>query len=74
MGNPFYLDLLPEYSTGTAICPHRALKAYIMSPYSSSKTNSEFVDFILDLKKKIDQKFDFAYKDSSTEKYSHPLK
>ncbi len=74
MGNPFYLDLLPEYSTGAAICLHRALKAYIMSPYSSAKTNSEFVDFMLDLKEKIDQKFDFTHKNGSTKKYSHPLK
>jgi len=74
MGNPFYLDLLPEYSTGAAVCPHRALKAYIMSPYSSEEINSEFIVFMLDLKKKIDGKFDFKYKNSSTEKYSHPLK
>lgn len=74
MGNPFYLDLLPEYSTGAAVCLHRAMKAYIMSPHSSEKNNSEFVDFMMDLKKEIDQKFDFAYKDNSSVKYSHPLK
>lgn len=74
LGNPFYLDLLPEYSTGAVICPHRALKAYIMSPYSSPKTNSEFIDFMLNLKKDIDQKFDFTYKNNSTGKHSHPLK
>lgn len=76
LGNPFYLDMLPEYCTGATICPHRALKIYIMSPYSNKKTNSEFVSFILNLKKDIDLKFDFKYKNGKTpkEKYSHPLK
>ncbi|MFC1651998.1 pyridoxal phosphate-dependent decarboxylase family protein [Patescibacteria group bacterium] len=74
MGNPFYLDLLPEYSTGAVVCPHKALKAYIMSLYSSVKSNSEFVDFMVGLKKEIDQKFDFTNGNSSSAKHSHPLK
>lgn len=74
LGNPFYLDMVPEYCTGAATCSHRALKTYIMSPYSSKDTNSEFISFILDLKKKIDSKFDFNYKKISSTEYSHPLK
>lgn len=74
MGNPFYLDMVPEYCTGAAACSHRALKTYIMSPYSSKDTNSEFISFITDLKKKIDSKFDFNYKKISSIEYFHPLK
>lgn len=74
MGNPFYLDMVPEYSSGGTQYPYRALKIYIMSPYSDKDTNSEFVLFILDLKKKIDLEFDFNYKKNSSTEYSHPLK
>lgn len=74
LGSPFYLDMVPEYCTGAVTCSHRALKTYIMSPYSSKATNLEFVSFIMDLKKKIDSKFDFNYKKAYSMEYSHPLK
>ena len=74
MGNPFYLDMVPEYCTGATTCSHRALKAYIMSPYSSKETNSEFIFFMTDLKRKIDSKFDFSYRKNTSTEYSHPLK
>ena len=74
MGNPFYIDIVPKYSSGGVQYPYRSLKIYIMSPYSDKKINSEFIAFMLDLKKKIDLKFDFNCEKKSSIEYSHPLK
>lgn len=74
MGNPFYIDVVPEYSSGGVQYPYKALKIYIMSPYSDKKTNAKFVSFMLNLKKKIDLKFDFHCRKKSSIEYSHPLK
>ena len=37
MGNPFYIDIVPKYSSGGVQYPYRSLKIYIMSPYSDKK-------------------------------------
>ena len=74
MNNPFYIDMVPEYSSGGIQYPFRSLKFYIMSPFSDKSTNSKFVSFILDLKKKIDYKHDFSFKKEESIEYSHPLK
>lgn len=74
MGNPFYIDMVPEYSSGGMQYPFRSLKFYIMSPFSDKNTNSKFISFIMDLKEKIDSKYDFSCKKGKTVKYSHPLK
>jgi glutamate/tyrosine decarboxylase-like PLP-dependent enzyme len=74
LGNPFYIDMVPGYSSGGTQYSFRALKIYIMSPYSDKDTNSEFLSFMLDLKKKIDSKFDFSYNKTSLTEYPHPLK
>jgi glutamate/tyrosine decarboxylase-like PLP-dependent enzyme len=73
-GNPFYIDLVPGYSSGGTKYPFRALKIYVMSPYSDKSINSQFMSFILDLKKDIDSQFDFSFKEASSEEHSHPLK
>jgi glutamate/tyrosine decarboxylase-like PLP-dependent enzyme len=77
LGNPFYIDMVPGYSSGGAKYPYRALKIYVMSPYADRDTNSEFMSFIIDLKKEIDLKFDFNHKSHSSKdsmEYYHPLK
>lgn len=74
-GNTFYIDKIPSNSTGANPYPFIALKAYIMSPYSSKKSNSDFVVFIGNIKKKIDLKFDFknTFK-IKRDDFFHPLK
>lgn len=73
LGNPFYIDKIPSDSTGGNPFPYTALKAYIMSPYSSKESNLEFISFIKSLKEEIDQKFDFNSK-SVFKDDAHPLK
>lgn len=76
LGNPFFIDMVPEYSTGASIYPYKTLKAYVMSPYAKQEINNEFVSAMLELKKKIDRTFDFSK--TNNEKFSsgstHPLK
>jgi glutamate/tyrosine decarboxylase-like PLP-dependent enzyme len=74
MNNPFYIDIVPEYSSGGVQYSYKSLKIYIMSPFSDKKTNSEFVSFMLNLKKKIDSEFNFSCKRKPSIEYSHPLK
>jgi len=74
MNNPFYIDIVPEYSSGGVQYSYRSLKIYIMSPFSDKKSNSKFVSFMLNLKKKIDSEFDFNCKRKPSIEYSHPLK
>lgn len=76
LDNPYYLDMVPEYSTGATVYPFRALKAYIISPYADKKTNAQFVTFMVTLKTKIDKSFDFGKKNKKTSpiKFVHPLK
>lgn len=73
LGNPFYIDKIPSDSTGGYPYPYTSLKAYIISPYSSRKSNIEFVTFMVRLKEVIDHEFCF---DSTTtpEEEAHPLK
>lgn len=73
-GDPFYIDVVPEYSSGGTQYPYRCLKAYIMSPHSNSKSNSKFVSFMLGMKKQIDREFDFSYKKGPSVGHPHPLK
>lgn len=73
LGNPFYIDKIPSDSTGGNPFPYTSLKAYIISPHSSKKSNIEFVSFMIKIKKEIDQDFDFKSKSSHTED-AHPLK
>ena len=73
LGNPFYIDKIPSDSTGGDPFPYTSLKAYIMSPYSSKESNIEFVSFMIRLKDKIDQEFDFNSKATYIE-VLHPLK
>lgn len=73
LGNPFYIDKIPSDSTGGNPFPYTSLKAYIMSPYSSKKSNIEFVSFMIKIKKEIDQNFNFKDKSSYKEE-EHPLK
>lgn len=42
-GNPFFIDIIPSYSTGSVLVDHPALKAYVMSPFSNRQTNRQFV-------------------------------
>jgi L-2,4-diaminobutyrate decarboxylase len=75
LGNPFYIDKIPSNSTGANPFPYTSLKAYIISPFSSKKSNTEFVSFMVNLKKKIDQEFDFS-KESLNNGFieeNHPL-
>ena len=76
LGNPYFIDIVPGNSTGTTMYPFISLKAYIMSPYATQKTNLEFISFISDLKVKIDSKFDFTNKNNklSSNEFIHPLK
>jgi len=74
LGNPFYIDMVPEYSSGGVQYSYKSLKIYVMSPFADKDTNKKFVSFILDLKKKIDSKFDFSCKNRPVVEYSHPLK
>ena len=76
LGNPYYLDKVPGDATGANPYPYIALKAYIMSPYSSEATNQEFVSYMQVLKQGIDKEFDFsADKDlSHNVEFEHPLK
>jgi glutamate/tyrosine decarboxylase-like PLP-dependent enzyme len=76
LGNPYYIDKVPGNATGANAYPFVALKAYIMSPYSSKKSNLEFVSFVTDLKKKIDLEFNFENKNvkSADSEFTHPLK
>ncbi|KKT91253.1 MAG: Pyridoxal-dependent decarboxylase domain protein [Candidatus Jorgensenbacteria bacterium GW2011_GWA2_45_13] len=76
LGNPYYVDKIPSYSTGSKMYPYTSLKAYMMSPYSNKKSNVEFVSFMVKLKKEIDSRFNFAnnqYIPSDMES-PHPLK
>ncbi|HAQ02632.1 hypothetical protein A2467_00810 [Candidatus Nomurabacteria bacterium RIFOXYC2_FULL_36_8] len=73
LGNPFYIDKIPSDSTGGNSFPYTSLKAYIMSPYSSKKSNIEFVSFMIKIKKEIDQNFNFKDKSFYVEE-EHPLK
>lgn len=73
LGNPFYIDKIPSDSTGGNPFPYTALKAYIMSPYSTIESNIEFVSFMISLKEDIDKNFDFNSK-SSFKDDAHPLK
>jgi len=71
--NPFYIDKIPSDSTGGNPFPYTSLKAYIMSPHSSKKSNLEFVSFMIKIKKEIDQNFNFKPKSYYAEEV-HPLK
>jgi hypothetical protein len=76
LGNPYYIDKIPGNSTGANPYPLTSLKAYIMSPYSTKRSNLKFVSFLVNLKNKIDLKFDFTNKnvESKDIEFSHPLK
>ncbi len=76
LGNPYYIDKIPGNSTGSSPFPLTSLKAYIMSPFSSKENNLSFVEFIVELKRKIDMKFDFHNTNikSSDVEFFHPLK
>ncbi|MFA5961933.1 MAG: hypothetical protein WC848_04595 [Parcubacteria group bacterium] len=75
LGNPYYIDEMPSNSTGANPHPFYSLKAYIMSPYSSTESNLKFVKFLVDLKKDIDSQFDFKNtKADSESEHPHPLK
>ncbi|HRZ95516.1 MAG TPA: pyridoxal-dependent decarboxylase [Candidatus Moranbacteria bacterium] len=75
LGNPYYLDEMPSNSTGANPYPLYSLKAYIMSPYSSTESNSKFVKFLVKLKKEIDSRFDFKNANVDLEsEHAHPLK
>ena len=74
-GNPYYIDEMPSNSTGANPYPLYSLKAYIMSSYSSPESNVKFVQFLVELKKDIDLKFDFADANMDLEsEHPHPLK
>lgn len=74
-GNPYYIDLVPGNSTGANPVLLASLKVYIMSPYSTKKTNQDFVDFLIQLKRRIDLEFDFHDTETNLEsELPHPLK
>lgn len=76
LGNPYYIDQIPSYSTGSKMYPYTSLKTYVMSPYSNKKANVEFVSFMVKLKKEIDSRFNFASNQCipSNLDSPHPLK
>ncbi len=76
LGNPYYIDKVPPNSTGAKPYPCVALKAYIISPYSSKKSNTDFVVFVTQLKKEIDSYFNFKNQNMFDKKtdFKHPLK
>ncbi|MBI2558955.1 hypothetical protein HYW20_06560 [Candidatus Woesearchaeota archaeon] len=49
-GNPYFIDMIPAYSTGSHTINHPALKAYIMSPFSSRDVNADFVRSLCKIK------------------------
>lgn len=72
---PYYIDQMPGNCSGSCRYPLISLKAYITSPHSSIKSNIEFVDFLVNLKKDIDASFDFTDNKISQESIlPHPLK
>lgn len=74
LGNPFYIDKIPSNSTGAAPFPFTSLKTYIMSPYSTKQNNIEFMSFLSQLKREIDQNFNFYPKYSNASEEAHPLR
>lgn len=75
LNNPFYIDKIPGNSTGANPYPFVVLKAYLMSPFSNKKSNSEFVSFLVKLKHIIDSEFDFKNIINTEDSNSnHPLK
>lgn len=75
-GNPYYLDKVPGKSTGANQYPYISLKSYIMSPYANSATNTDFVSYMVNLKKEIDKDIGFLYTDNLDQEseFTHPLK
>lgn len=71
-GNPYYIDRVPPNSTGANPYPFVALKAYIMSPFSSPLSNEKFIEYLLKLKNTIDNKLDSS--SNAFEDFGHPLK
>lgn len=75
LGNPYFIDQMPDNCTGASPCPLTSLKAYIMSPHSNIDSNLEFVTFLVTLKKEIDSEFDFTNAKIAPESVlPHPLK
>ena len=74
-GNEFLLDMTPAYSTGSEVYHYKALKAYMMTPFTTKKIINEFIDFMVKIKREIDLNFDFKKGgDSEETEYIHPLK
>lgn len=75
LGYPYYIDQMPNNCSCSCPFPLTSLKAYITSPYSTKESNIKFVNFLIDLKKKIDLSFDFTDNKVVPESVlPHPLK
>jgi len=48
--NKYFIDVIPAYTTGSSEFNHKCLKAYIMSPFSTEKTNTDFVNYMINIK------------------------
>lgn len=72
---PYYIDQMPGNCSGSCSIPLTSLKAYITSPHSTVESNTEFVNFLINLKREIDLSFDFTdTKVASESVLPHPLK
>lgn len=75
LGYPYYIDQMPNNCSGSCPFPLASLKAYITSPFSTAESNTEFVNFLVNLKKEIDLDFDFTENKILPESIlPHPLK
>jgi len=75
LGYPYYIDQIPDNSSGGCPFPLTSLKAYIVSPFSTIESNLKFVNYLIDSKKEIDLSFDFTDNKVAPESVlPHPLK
>ena len=74
LGNPYYIDKIPSNATGSQQVPFTSLKTFTMSPFSTKKSNEEFINFLKKLKKEIDADFNFGNKQNNFQEEKHPLK
>lgn len=75
LGNPYYIDQMPNNCSGSYLFPLTSLKAYITSPFSTIESNTGFLNFLINLKREIDTKFDFTDNKIAPESIlPHPLK